>query len=147
MAKQFKWRLDTVKRVKERDSDARRQALANAQRQLDAEQRSMADLEADRERHHERLRGKGSGPLDPSELQAIHAFILSLGDKIKAQAEKVDEARQAVVAAQHDLEDAVKENKVLENLREKDHVAFRRAKRKRDQASMDETAGRRAFDQ
>lgn len=147
MAKQFKWRLDTVKRVKERESDARRQALANAQRQLDVEQRTMADLEAGRERQNERLRRKGSGPLDPSELQAIHTFIQSLGDKIKAQAEKVDETRQTVVAIQHDLEDAVKENKVLENLRDKDHVAFRRTERKRDQASMDETAGRRAFDQ
>ncbi len=147
MAKRFEWRLDTVKRVKEREADSRREALALAQRKLREEQDERDRLLVERDRQHERLREVGSGWLDPSDLQATHTFLQNLVERITAQDEKIEEASQLVEQARLALVEASKETKILENLRDRDHQTFKREVRKRDQAQLDETAGRRALDQ
>ena len=147
MAKRLKWRLDTVKRVKEREVDSCQEALAIAQEKLRKEQEVKAELETERERQHERLRGGGSGKLNPGDLQASHAFLQNLAERIKSQNEKIGEATEGVEAARTALVEASKETKILDNLRDRDHQTYKRDVRKRDQAQLDETAGRRAFEQ
>lgn len=80
-------------------------------------------------------------------MQATHAFLQNLAERIKTQNEKITEAEQAVEQARQALVEASKETKILENLRDRDHQTYKRDARKRDQAQLDETAGRRAFDQ
>lgn len=147
MAKRFRWRLDTVKRVKEREADSRREALALAQRNLREAEDAKAKLEAERESQHERLRGGGSGKLNPGDLQTTHAFLQNIAERIEAQDAVIKEAMEAVSQAREALVEASKETKILENLRDREHEVHKRDERKRDQAQLDETAGRRAFDQ
>ena len=146
MTKQFRWRLDTVKKVKEREADAARVAFGLAQRTLIEEESAMATLKSKRDQQNARLRSNHSGPLDAADLQATHAFVQSLTARIEAQTEKIERTRQVLAQKRRELEEAVKEEKVLANLRERDQRAHRQEARKQDQAKLDETAGRRAFD-
>jgi flagellar FliJ protein len=144
MGKRFRWRFETVKKAREYEEDRRKEMLAEAQKSLDDTEKELARLKGLRAEQTNRMRSRQSGKLDTADLSAAHAYIQSLGQKIKAQARKVEQARKAVDARRDDLVESVKENKVLENLRERDRKTFRKEEHKKDQAAMDETANRRA---
>ena len=144
MAKRFKWRLNTVKKAKERHEDQKKVALVEAQNSLNAEERKLSDLEAQRKIQTNRLRANQSGKLNALDLQASHAYISDLSLKIEAQRKRIAAARQIAESRRTELVKAVQENKVLENLRTRDHAAFRKSERKREQTETDETANRSA---
>ncbi|MBS12847.1 MAG: flagellar export protein FliJ [Gemmatimonadetes bacterium] len=144
MAKKFRWRLNTVKKAKERHEDQKQQALGEAQTSQNAEERVMDELQVQRQAQQDRLKSTQSGKLNPIDLQAAHAYISDLTQKIEAQQERVEAARAITQSRRNDLVKAVQENKVLENLRTRDHEAFRKDERKREQAETDEVANRAA---
>ena len=142
MAKRFKWRLDTVKKAKERFEDQKKQAFSDAQSSQNAEEAILAELYNARLAQQNRLKENQSGKLNPIELQASHAYISNLELKIAAQLKMVEAASQLTESHQAELVKAVQENKVLENLRTRDHQVFKKDERKREQAETDETANR-----
>lgn len=144
MAKRFKWRLDTVKKAKERHEDQKKLALGKAQSAQNIEERALSELQRKRKDQQERLISNQSGKLNALDLQTAHAYIGSLSQKIEAQQAKVDAARNVTESRRSDLVKAVQENKVLENLRTRDHQSHRKEERKREQAETDETANRTA---
>jgi flagellar export protein FliJ len=144
MAKRFKWRLDTVKKAKERHEDQKKQAFGEAQSEQNSEERVLAELQQQRKTQQDRLQSSQSGKLNALDLQTAHAFISNLAEKIAAQQLKVDAARQITEGRRSELVKAVQENKVLENLRERDHASYKKDERKREQAETDETANRAA---
>ncbi len=144
VAKRFKWRLDTVKKAKERHEDQKKQAFGQAQGAQNAEGGKLRSLEEQRKEQTDQLKSSQDGKLNALDLQAAHAYISSLSEKIDAQQEKVDAARQVTESRRAELIKAVQENKVLENLRERDHHTFKKDERKREQAETDETANRSA---
>jgi len=147
MAKRFKWRLETVKQAKERHEDQKKQALGEAQAAQSVEERALSDLERKREEQRDRLRSNQSGKLNPLDLKAAHAYISDLTQKIEAQEQKVEAAKQITESRRVELVKAVQENKVLENLRDRDHETHKKQERRREQAEMDETANRAAHRQ
>lgn len=144
MAKRFKWRLDTVKKAKERYEDQKKQALGEAQAAQNTEEAALADLEQRRSDQHDRLKSRQSGRLSATDLQASHAYINDLTRKIEEQQIRVDAARKVTENRREDLVKAVQENRVLENLRTRDHETFKKDERKREQSETDETANRAA---
>ena len=142
--KRFKWRLDTVKKAKERHEDQKKQALGEAQSSQTAEERKLSDLKERRREQTDRLKSVQSGKLNALDLQASHAYINDLGLKIQAQQEKVEATRQIMESRRTELVKAVQEKKILENLRSRDHAAFKKTERKHEQAETDETANRSA---
>jgi len=142
MAKRFKWRLDTVKKAKERFEDQKKQALSDAQSSQNAEETILAELYSARLAQQNRLKENQSGKLNPIELQASYAYISNLEMKIATQLKKVEAASQLTESHRAELVKAVQENKVLENLRTRDHEVFKKDERNRDQAETDETANR-----
>jgi len=142
--KRFKWRLDTVKKVKERREDQKKLALGEARSSQTAEERKLSDLKERHRKQTVRLKSVQSGKLNALDLQASHAYINDLGLKIQAQQEKVEATRQIMESRRTELVKAVQEKKILENLRSRDHAAFKKTERKREQAETDETANRSA---
>ena len=142
--KRFKWRLDTVKKVKERHEDQKKLALGEARSSQTAEERKLSDLKERHRKQTDRLKSVQSGKLNALDLQASHAYINDLGLKIQAQQEKVEATRQIMESRRTELVKAVQEKKILENLRSRDHAAFKKTERKREQAETDETANRSA---
>ena len=142
MAKQFKWRLDTVKKAKERQEDQKKQALGSAQASQNEEERKLAELIAARKAQTDRLRARQGGKLNAVELQASHAYISNLEQKIEKQNKRVEIAKRVTDSRRTELVTAVQENKVLENLRTRDHQTYKKDVQKREQAETDETANR-----
>ena len=144
MAKRFKWRLNSVKKAKERHEDQKKVALGEAQAALTGEENTLSDLHRQRSDQQDRMKSNQSGKLNAHDLQTAHAYISGLTLKIEAQQEKVEAARRITESRRTDLVKAVQDNKVLENLRKRDHDAHRKDERKREQAETDETANRGA---
>ena len=143
MAKRFKWRFETVKNVKEQEEERHQQRLADARRCLAEEEAELADLQERCEVLMNQLRDKQSGLLNTVELAASNAYLEQLVDHIKQQNQQVEASRSDVRKRRAELLKSVQENKVLDNLRERDLQTFRKEERKLDQAAMDETANRR----
>ncbi|MDA0745088.1 MAG: flagellar export protein FliJ [bacterium] len=144
MAKRFKWRLDPVKKIKERQEDQEREALASARNALAQEESRLADLKKQRIDFAEQLRQQQSGRLNLSELARLQAYLNSLDKKIKHQATQVKTVQETANQQQETLLKAMQDRKALENLRERDHQKFRKTEKRREQATTDETANRRA---
>jgi len=146
MAKRFKWRLETVKNVKEREEEQCQLRLADARRLLAQEEARLAALQEKRKALMGELREKQSGALDTAKLATINAYLEQLADQAKQQAERVEASRSDAQKRQEELLKSVQENRVLDNLRERDLQSYRKEERKRDQTAMDETANRRDTD-
>lgn len=142
MAKRFKWRLDTVKKAKERHEDQKKQALGEAQSSQNTEEARLAGLRAARQDQIDRLKTMQPGKLNAQELQASHAYLSNLEQKIDDQNRRVEAAKQITDSRGTDLVKAVQENKILENLRTRDHQTFKKSEQKREQAETDEIANR-----
>ena len=144
MAKRFTWRLDSVRKARERHEDLKKQALGEAQGAQNIEEGKLSDMQNHKQGQTDRLRSNQSGKLNPRDLQAAHEYISDLDKKIEEQQERVDQAKQVTEDRHENLVKAVQENKVLENLRTRDHASFKKEGRRREQAESDETANRTA---
>lgn len=142
MAKRFKWRLDTVKKAKARYEDLKKQALGEAQSSQNTEETRLAELLAARKEQTDQLKTRQAGKLNAQELQASHAYISDIEQKIDIQRSRIEAAKQITESRRTDLVKAVQETKVLENLRSRDHQAFKKSEQRREQAATDETANR-----
>lgn len=142
MAKRFKWRFESVKNAKEREEERHRESLAEARRALGTEEVKLAELHSDREDCLRQLREKQAGRLNTTNISLVLTYLEDLDQKIQKQTQTVDEARSAAESKREILAQTVQENKILENLRERDNEKFRKAERKKDQAETDEAAVR-----
>jgi flagellar FliJ protein len=144
MAKKFRWRLDPVKKVKEREEERNQEALAEARRALRSEEARLADLVGQRSEAVRQLQDIQQGALDPRDLAMRDAYVRSLNERIQAQAEAVEAARRLEAQKQEALVKAVQERKVFDNLKERDRERFRKAQQRKEQAATDETANRQS---
>ncbi len=144
MAKRFKWRLEPVKKAKERDEERGQAELAEARRALQTEETKLAQLREKREACVRQLHEKQAGRLNTADLALTHAYLKDLDRQIQAQTGRIEGAKSSAEAKQEALLKTMQEKKVLENLKERDRRKFRKTERRKDQAAMDETANRRA---
>lgn len=143
MAKRFKWRFETVEKVKRREKEQRQEALASSRRTLQAEEQILAELLTLRVEQQRLQKQQQEGRLDPQALGRIYAYLENLNEKIEEQQAIVERAHLIEQQKQQALVEAVQEEKVLENLRVKDQQEFRKQERRKEQAQTDETASRR----
>lgn len=145
MAKRFKWRLDPVRKVKEREEERNRETLVEARDALRAEEDRLADLNRQRAEAVRELQGRQQGALDAGDLARRDAFVRSLNDRIRKQSEAVAAARRQEQERQEALVKAVQERKVFDNLKERDQQRFRKEQLRKEQAATDETANRQSY--
>jgi flagellar protein FliJ len=144
MAKKFRWRLDPVKKVKEREEERNQEALAEANRALRSEEDKVADLVRQRGDAVKALQGSQQGALNPTDLAMRDAYVKTLGERIRVQTEAVEAARKLAEERQEALMKAVQERKVFDNLKDRDHQRHKKEQRRREQAATDETANRQS---
>ena len=144
MAKKFRWRLDPVKKVKEREEERSQEAFAEARRALRSEEEKLADLARQHGEAVRGLQGKQQGPLDPRDLAMRDAYVRTLNDRVQAQTEAVNTARLLTEEKQEALAKAVQERKIFDNLKERDQQHFKKGQRRKEQAATDETANRQS---
>ena len=144
MAKRFKWRLELVKKTKERDEERSQTELAEARRAFQTEETKLSQLREKGEACVRQLHEKQAGRLNTADLARTHAYLKDLERQIQAQTGRIEDARSTAEVKQEALLKTRQEKKVLENLKERDLRKFRKTESRKDQAAMDETANRRA---
>lgn len=143
MAKRFAWRLEPVRRLKEREEERKQQNLAEALAQLQSVTALRSKLEQQQEACRIQLRQFQSGRLNPIDLRTINTYLEDLSRQHRELETKLQEAHSQVAEKREALMKTVREKQVLDNLKERDRQAFKKEERRRDQAAMDEIASRR----
>ena len=144
MARKFTWRLDPVKKVKEREEERNQEALAEANRAIRSEEDKLSDLVRQRSEAVKALQDSQQGALDPRDLAMRDAYVRKLNASIQTQTEVVEAARTLAMDRQEALVKAVQERKVFDNLKDRDHQRFKKEQKRREQADTDETANRQS---
>ncbi len=141
MAKRFRFRLETVQKMRERERDVQRRALAERLRAIDAVQQRIATLNRGLTDDTERLRK--ARPVGPMDVSCIRLHLIHRGwlhHSVRAAHEEMTQRQTEVGKERGRLADASKRLRVIEKLRERQWARHRAAAAREEQASMDEAA-------
>ncbi len=144
MAK-FRFRLETVQRIREAEREEKQLALAQAHRAQQELQRMIAEVQQQIvEIRHRYASQAQPGPMNVDQLLSAHRYELGLQSQAQALAEKdqmlaaeTDRRREALVEADRQV-------RVLERLRELHRARHLREEQRRENQRLDEVAAHAA---
>jgi flagellar FliJ protein len=137
----FRFRLDTLLRLRLADRDARRADLAKAQRAEDAlvaQAAALADEQRETVELSRRLASPGAADVD--RLIAAHRYELVLKARSQQLTGQIDQVRAEVHRRREVLVEADRQVRVLEKLRDKQRAAHTAREQRLDQKTLDEQA-------
>ena len=144
MPKAKPFQYGTLLRVRKRQEDLRAQALAQARRDLHAQERSRAEI-VQRQRQMLEEAGRASAnPFTVDEIRRFYQYERHLANMATHADARIGELGEAAEQRRLELEEAMKRRRVLELLQERRQQAFAAEIRKREQAAADESATSRA---
>jgi flagellar FliJ protein len=134
----FKFRLQSLLRLKEQLEKSARNELGIAIRKLEEEKAKLRAIEDNIDLTMGDFRKACQGIIQPDKIKELKAFLEYLYTErdrqevnVKKQQENVDKIREKLV-------EIMKERKVLENLREKEYQLFLKEEEKKEQQRVDE---------
>ncbi len=134
----FRYKMQNILSIKEKMETQARQAFGDAKRNLDEKQAELDALYVkldEIERHAvEVLKGN----LNMHDIEDSQMSRIICNEQIAAQKVRVRKAQEALEAARSELEDAVKERKTHEKLKEKQFDEFVREENRSESKSIDE---------
>jgi flagellar FliJ protein len=137
----FRFRLETLLRLRLADRDARRADLAKAQRAEDALVAQAAALAQEQQETVDLSRRLASpGAADVDRLIAAHRYELVLKARSQQLAGQIEQVRAEVERRRAVLVEADRQVRVLEKLREKQQSAHTQREEKQEQKVLDEQA-------
>jgi flagellar protein FliJ len=137
----FRFRLETLLRLRLADRDQRRAELAKAQRAEDMLLAQADGLAGERAETCELSRKLASpGAADVDRLIASHRYELVLKARAQQLAGQIEQVRAEVARRRQILVEADRQVRVLEKLREKQQAAHNLREERREQRLLDERA-------
>ncbi|MEN6452208.1 MAG: flagellar export protein FliJ, partial [Thermoguttaceae bacterium] len=138
---EFRFRLDTLLRVRKSTRDRRRLLLAESQRADDRLQEQLLRLQAERNRLlSDRRQAAGTGAIDVGRLVEAERYDAAL----RSQEAEIDRQRASLAteiqARREKLLQADREAKALEKLRERQQSRHRGEEERRASKQLDEAA-------
>jgi len=141
MARRFRFRLETVRKVRERERDAQRRALAEAIGQVRRIEERIALFSAQLRRMVEECRGaQRRGPLDMASVRGQQFYRGWLQRCILVSDVERTAGKARVDAERARLGEASKRLKVIENLRARQWARHKAEVAREEQAIANETA-------
>jgi len=137
MAK-FVYKMQSLLNIKEKLEEQEKTAYGLAKAALNEEEEKLARLVAKKNRYVEEKRQKMSEVLNVLELSKLEQAIHSTELLIKDQVLVVKRAEKAVALAQLRLENAMKERKIQEKLRENAFEEFKKEVEAAEQQEINE---------
>ncbi len=119
--KKFKFRLETVLRLKEKNLSDRLIELARISNVLKEEESKLDLTKARIEEIKSNLENlnKGNGELNIIEIQSSKGFLIKLSNDIRSHEQIILQVKKAVEERRKQVQEALKEKNILEKLREK----------------------------
>lgn len=134
----FRYKLQNILSIKEKMETQAKQSFADAKRKLDLENETLEALLARKreiERHAVEIL---KGDLDMHEIEDTQMARIIIDQKISEQRMNVSKAETALENARSQLEEAVKERKTHEKLKEKQFDEFIREENRTESKTIDE---------
>ncbi len=144
--KRFQFRLDKVMDVRRNRERMCQQEVAVAHKTLQAGEEILLHIEASETTCAAAVRGQSSGVIHPARMADQMAYLRQLrqdaihqSDVVEGLVVKVEEKRTILLKASQ-------EKKVLENLKERQYLGYRKDLNHREQVFLDELGQRRYRD-
>ena len=130
--------MQNILNIKEKMETQAKQQFGEAKRLLDIEEDALAELYRRREEIERHAVEVLQGDLDMHEIEDSQMSRIICDQKIADQQIKVSRAEAALERARAELEEAVKERKTHEKLKEKQFDEFIREENRAESKSIDE---------
>ena len=142
MAK-FVFRFASNLRIKERIEEQRKLEYGRALAALERERQKKAATLAERAKTIESFRESVNGGITPHELQTHNNYLTVLKERLIRQDAAIKKAEEHAEAKRLELEEAMKERKIMEKLKENDREEFIKTEQLKEQKIQDETVSYR----
>jgi len=134
----FKFRLQTFLNVKEMMEKNIRNELGIAVQQYQYQLSVLSDIRREISDQQEEFRKEGVSETTPLKLKQRLEYIKAVQKKERIQTDRVNEEKRNVDKIRKRLTEVMKEKKILENLKERQLVEFRKGQEKKQQLVVDE---------
>ena len=134
----FRYKLQNILSIKEKMETQAKQSFADAKRKLDAENEALEALLARKREIELHAVEILKGDLDMHEIEDTQMARIIIDQKIAEQRMNVSKAETALENARSQLEEAVKERKTHEKLKEKQFDEFIREENRTESKTIDE---------
>ena len=134
----FRYKLQNILSIKEKMETQAKQSFADAKRKLDFENETLEALLARKREIEQHAVEILKGNLDMHEIEDTQMARIIIDQKIAEQRTNVSKAETALENARSQLEEAVKERKTHEKLKEKQFDEFIREENRTESKTIDE---------
>ena len=134
----FRYKMQNILSIKEKMETQAKQAFAEAKRKLDLEQEALDRLFLKREEIERHAVEVLQGDLDLHEIEDSQMSRIICDQRIEEQKHRVNRATLELETARSLLEEAVKERKTHEKLKEKQFDEFVREENRTESKTIDE---------
>lgn len=134
----FKFKLQSVLEYRLNVEEKILNEFSELKRHLDAQKAILNALIKERENHIDDLRNMQRTMMKADDVAAILGYIENLREREKEQKNVIHQAKEAVEQKRKDLVEAVKNRKVMENLRDKHAEEYLKNLNETEQKNSDE---------
>lgn len=134
----FKFKLASVLSLKEKMEDSKKRELGVAIMQADQVRNEKEELELYKITCINEAKNENMGTVNVQYLKAFHCYSKRLNEEIEKKTEALVQAEQNVVIKRNELLEAVKERKILDNLKAIEQEAFIEEEKREEQRILDD---------
>lgn len=134
----FDFRLQTFLNLKEMMEKNIKNELGIALQKYQCQLSVLSDIRKEINKQQEEFRKEGTAETTPLKLRQRMEYIKVVQEKERVQVDRVNEEKKNVDKIRKRLTETMKEKKILENLRERQLVEFRKEQEKKQQLLVDE---------
>ena len=134
----FRYKMQNILSIKEKMETQAKQAFADAKRKLDLEQEALERLFRKKEEVEQHAVEVLQGDLDLHEIEDSQMARIIIDQRIEEQKHRVNRATLELETTRALLEEAVKERKTHEKLKEKQFDEFVREENRTESKTIDE---------
>lgn len=134
----FKFKLEPVLSLKEKIEDSKKRELGVATMHKEVLLNEKLQLMKKKEEAIQAVKSHNSTVVDVQSLKAFNQYSVYMEQAIKAKNKQVQEAQNKVDEKREELLEAVKERKILDNLKDIQNEVFMEEEKREEQRILDD---------
>ena len=134
----FRFRLESVLRVREIEEDIKKREFGTVMKNLHREEQELGKLGTSLRDHEQYMESHGEGRVFVRDLQNNFNYARALDGKILFQKKRVKEKKKVVDSKRSELAESTKRKRILERLKERYREEHERAAAKEEQSTIDD---------
>lgn len=138
--KKFDFRLEKVMEFKQHKQKENERKLAAVKQAINQQQNKLSEMNSQRDKCQQAMAEKNGPYLDVPEIQTYYLYLVRLTREIIQRMEQIWRLEEDAETKREILLKSAQEKKVLERLREKHYLSYRRELDKSEQKQLDEIA-------